>query len=148
MCDGTQFSPSSVVVYGMGDDFMQKNWKFRWVTVFGLAVAGVVFVSNLKSVEARPKYFTVFKKQYPKVTEAKKVKCNICHFGKKKKNRNDYGKALEKLVGKKNQKDIKKIKAAFKKAEKLKSSTKDKTFGDLLKDGKLPGKAPKSDKTK
>ena len=113
-----------------------------------MAVAGVVFMSNLKSVEARPKYFTVFKKQYPKVTEAKKVKCSVCHFGKKKKNRNDYGKTLEKLVGKKNQKNNKKIKDAFKKAESVKSSTEGKTFGDLLKDGKLPGKAPKSDKAK
>ena len=62
----------------------------------------------------------------------------MCHVGKKKKNRNDYGKALAKLMGKKNQKAAEAIDAAFAKAEKKKNA-KGVTFGSLIKDGKLPG---------
>ena len=38
----------------------------------------------------------------------------------------------------KNEKDEAKVKEALTKTEKEKSAVKDKTFGDLLKDGKLP----------
>ena len=43
---------------------------------------------------------------YPDVAkkdDVKTLKCNVCHFGKSKKNRNDYGKAIAKaLAPKKN----------------------------------------------
>jgi hypothetical protein len=38
--------------------------------------------------------------------------------------------------------EVDKIKEALKKTEKGKSSVEGKTFGDLINDGKLPGKAP------
>jgi len=113
--------------------------------VFGLAIAGLVFVAAARDAQARPKYFATFKETYPKLAEeADKVKCNICHYGDKKTNRNDYGKAIAKSLGEdaKNVMDAEKIKEALKKAEKEKSSTEGKTFGDLLNDGKLPGKNP------
>eukprot|EP00913_Durusdinium_trenchii_P008943 g8409.t1 len=90
--------------------------------------------------KARPKYFSAFAKKYPNVSEAKKTKCNVCHFGKKKKNRNDYGKALMKNISK-NEKDAAKITAALEKTESAKNA-KGETFGSLLKAGKLPGTAP------
>jgi hypothetical protein len=60
-----------------------------------LLLCGVFAVALVASVEARPNY----KKEHDKQIENKVVKdakCNVCHYGKSKKNRNDYGKALTK----------------------------------------------------
>ena len=76
-----------------------------------------------------------------------KAKCNICHEGKSKKDRNRYGAALGKLLNREKDKDNKeKIQAALDKVAKLKLDPKDEkspTFGDLIKAGKLPGGEPK-----
>ena len=61
--------------------------------------------------------------------------CNICHQGKERKNRNAYGAAIGKALGEKNVMDVEKINAALEKAGKEKPAGKDKTFGDLIKDG-------------
>jgi hypothetical protein len=72
-----------------------------------------------------------------------KVKCNVCHVGKTKKERNEYGKALDELLDKKTDiKDIPKIQDALEKVAGMKSNPKDPaspTFGELIKQGKLPG---------
>jgi hypothetical protein len=65
-----------------------------------------------------------------------KSNCNICHQGKNRKNRNEYGNALGKALGEKNVKDNQKIVEALEKAEQDKSG--DKSFGDLIKEGNLP----------
>jgi hypothetical protein len=92
--------------------------------------------------EARPEYNKEFWDTYPSLKDLKEnTKCDACH-GKEKKVRNDYGKAVGGALGETKVKDAEKIKAALKKAEGEKSSTDGKTFGDLIKDGKLPGKAP------
>jgi hypothetical protein len=114
--------------------------------VFGVA-AGLMVALSAQSSQARPKYFATFKEAYPKLEEqANEKKCNVCHIGATdKKTRNDYGKALHKGLGgdaEKNVMDAEKIKEAIKKAEKEKSSTEGKTFGDLITAGKLPGKNP------
>ena len=76
----------------------------------------------------------------------RKAKCNVCHKGKKKKDLNVYGEALGELLDKKKDKaDKEKIISALVKAAKMKSDPKDdssKTFGELIKDGKLPGGTP------
>ena len=84
----------------------------------------------------------------------KKVKCNLCHDpnkrtdkGKKsKKFRNAYGTELSKLLDrKKDKKDTKKIQEALDKVAKMKSDPKDPkspTYGDLIKQGKLPAGTP------
>jgi hypothetical protein len=85
---------------------------------------------------------------YPdKVTKAK---CNVCHVeGEKKNVNNEYGKALQKAgLSKQVAKDlkdpvkmaqaIKDMEKAFDDAAKEKNS-KDESFGDRIKDGKLPG---------
>jgi len=108
-----------------------------------LLVGGMLMSGN--QADARPQYNKAFHETYSGNKEvaalAANAKCSACHVGAKKTDRNDYGMALAKLVGAKNEKDDAKIKAALKAAEGEKSGTEGKTFGDLLKDGKLPGKS-------
>lgn len=122
---------------------MRKSWT--WIAC-GVAFAGAALLNAPQEAQARPGYLKEFNNTYPKLKDAAEAaKCGICHFGEKKTNRNDYGKAVGEALG---EKDVKgdgapaKIEAALKKAEAGKSSTDGKTFGDLLKDGKLPGKNP------
>lgn len=118
---------------------MRKNGT--WL-VYGAVLAALVFVVTAQDAQARPKYMGGFKEAYPAlVSQADTVKCNVCHFGDKKTNRNDYGMAVGKALGEKNVMDAEKIKEGLKKAEAEKNAD-GKTFGELIKDGKLPGKAP------
>jgi cytochrome c2 len=78
---------------------------------------------------------------------AAKAKCLICHEGHSKKNRNRYGKRLAKLLDrKKDKKNVEKIVAALDTVSQEKLNPDDAnspTFGDLIKEGKLPGGEPK-----
>ena len=122
--------------------------RIQYLTVMA-GMACVLLQPASQFAEARPNYNKEFWAKYDKEIGKFKetTKCNVCHFGAEKKNRNDYGKAVgEALVskdvgGKKQETDLDKIKAALDKAAKEKSGTEGKTFGDLIKDGKLPGKA-------
>jgi hypothetical protein len=112
--------------------------------------AGFVCAAGMSSASARQPYFDEFKGKYAgddadpefakTVTEAK---CFICHVGKSKKNRNAYGTALSKVIAKKEM-DKEKIREALGKIEKEKSAD-GTTFGELIKDNKLPGGPPKKD---
>jgi cytochrome c2 len=67
-----------------------------------------------------------------------KAKCNLCHEGKSKKNKNAYGKLLDTLLDrKKDAKNPEKIREALAKVESEKSSS-GVTYGELFKEGKLP----------
>ena len=67
-----------------------------------LVTVGVLLFSGTQRAQARPLYCKAFLAEYSsKVPEAKAAKCFICHVGKNKKNRNDYGKAIGKTTGKK-----------------------------------------------
>jgi hypothetical protein len=106
----------------------------------GMVVAGVVaglVIGFSTRVEARPNYKKVFDSTYEKVAKDNKTNCNVCHEGDEKKNRNNYGQAFGKVIAKM-EKDEAKVKEALVKIEKEKSAVEGKTFGDLLKDGKLP----------
>lgn len=109
----------------------------RSVMVAGV-VAGLVIGFNVR-VEARPNYKKAFDTNYEKVAKENKTTCNVCHKEgtDDKKQRNNYGEALTKNIAKM-EKDEAKIKEAFTKTEKEKSAIEGKTFGDLLKEGKLP----------
>lgn len=107
----------------------------RGIVVAG-CVAGLVVGFGAR-VEARPNYKKVFDSTYEKVAKENKTSCNVCHEGDDKKKRNNYGEALGKVISKM-EKDDAKVKEALTKIESEKSAVKDKTFGDLLKDGKLP----------
>lgn len=107
----------------------------------GMLLAGVVaglVMGFSASVEARPNYKKAFDTQYEKVAKENKTSCLVCHEeGDDKKKRNNYGTALAKNI-KAKETDAAKIAEAFTKTEKEKSAVADKTFGDLLKEGKLP----------
>lgn len=70
------------------------------------------------------------------------TRCNACHYGNDKQNRNDFGKEFGRTLGQNSSKDGEKIKAALRAAEQQKSATPEQTFGDLIRAGKLPGKRP------
>lgn len=106
--------------------------------VAGLAALASGLIDSEKA-EARPQFKKAIAAAYPDNAAVKKAGCGACHPVKDKKKRNDYGVALGKALGKKNEKDAAKVKAALTKAEAGKSATEGKTFGDLLKAGQLPG---------
>jgi hypothetical protein len=73
---------------------------------------------------------------------AQVAKCGICHQGKTKAVRNEYGRALSRFLGEDDAENKEKIRAALDKAAHVKSNPDDPhspTFGDLIKAGKLPG---------
>lgn len=117
------------------------------LAVFGLAISSARAIAPFKK-EFDEKYV----KKAP-ATDAEKslaaavgeAKCNVCHYGKSKKNRNTYGQALAKELTKKDGKDLAKIHAALDKVAAEKSNPDDAsspTFGELLNQGKLPGVDP------
>ncbi len=126
--------------------------------VFLLALCGFVTGTLLARIE--PAYgVDAFKKEFEskyvkkdaadgpekELAEAvTKAKCNVCHVGMNKKTRNDYGKALAKLLKKTDAKNTAKIQEMLEKVAGEKSSASDgssPTFGELIKQGKLPGGA-------
>jgi hypothetical protein len=108
-----------------------------------LALAGIVCLMSARQAEARPQYLRVWLKTYPDLaqkSDVKSLKCNVCHLGAKKTNRNDYGKAIVKaLDGKKNVKDEEKFTDVLKTAAKEKNAD-GKTYGEVLEAGELPSK--------
>ncbi len=104
------------------------------------AVGALAFLGAALSApeaQARPQYLKSFIETYPSLEEAAKMKkCGICHPNDKKM-RLDYGKAVGTNIGEKNQKDTTVIGEALMKAEEVKNKD-GKTFGELIKDGKLP----------
>ena len=115
-------------------------------TLGRFAIAGAclfaIVVLTGENASARPQYKSAFEKAYPDLAKkhgkAGKLTCAICHPVKDKKKRNDYGVAMTDDLKKKNQKDADIIKEALSKAEKLKNKD-DKTYGELIKAGELPG---------
>ncbi len=116
---------------------MRMSWT--WIAC-GVALAAAN-VCLAPTADARPNYNKEFWDAYPSLKAHAETKCGACH-GTDKKVRNDYGKAVGEALGGAKVTDAEKIKAAFKAAEDKASATEGKTFGDLIKDGKLPGKAP------
>lgn len=108
-----------------------------------LAVAAAVAFGSVwntgATAEARAQYNKAFQAKYPDLAAAKEAKCGVCHpSSDDKKVRNDYAMAFGKGLGMKNQKDEAKINEALAAAEGEKNAD-GKTYGDLIKAGKLPG---------
>jgi hypothetical protein len=116
------------------------------------SVAATLLVSHQRAyaVEAFKKQFEAkyVKKEPASDTEKSfaaavaSTKCNVCHVGKTKKVRNEYGKALNTFLTKKDAKDLEKIQEALAKAAEMKSNPSDPnspTFGELIAKGQLPG---------
>jgi hypothetical protein len=126
---------------------MKKSWMWMAMPL----VAAAMIVAGNTAMAIKP-FEAEFKKMYykpdgdanqKKLAEAiDKItmdgnSCGICHPGKSKKERNEYGKALNKLVTKMDKDDAKKIAEALKSTEGEKNSA-GKTFGEQLKAGLLP----------
>lgn len=126
--------------------------KLCAVALCAVAAMGTTVLVNVQRAEARANYKKQFEALYVKkdsadpnekklAEAAEAAKCNICHVGKEKKERNAYGQALAKLLMKK-ETDNAKIDAALQEVAKEHSKAGDPsspTFGDLIKEGKLPG---------
>ncbi|MBA3316181.1 MAG: hypothetical protein M3552_18130 [Planctomycetota bacterium] len=117
----------------------QSGRVLRYLVVPSLVGAAWLALPT-PNAEARPQYLEQFKKSYePLAEQAEEKKCAVCHGMGKKTERNLYGKALVAALGEeKNVKDPKAVEKVLKAAEEKESSQKDKTFGALIKDGKLP----------
>ena len=107
------------------------------------ACVSAILLLTVKTASARPQYSKAMSTAYPGLTKKHgtdgKLSCIVCHPTKSKKERNNYGAAVGKALGKRNVKDAAAIVAAFTKAEAVASATAGKTFGDLIKAVELPG---------
>lgn len=129
--------------------------KLSRLVAGGIALAVLSIALAPRTAEARPQYRAEFAKKYENLKEqVEEKKCFVCHpNGENKKINNDYGDALKKALGTKNEKDKKKIDEALEKIEKEPSKVPKepggkemKTFGELIKEGKLPGTNPEEKK--
>ncbi|MBA3313258.1 MAG: hypothetical protein M3552_16090 [Planctomycetota bacterium] len=122
--------------------------NLRAVAACGIGLAVLSITVMPQQAQARPQYRGAFGKKYENLKELiDEKKCFVCHpKGDDKKVNNDYGDALKKALGEKNVKPPEKLDEALSKIEKEPSKVpkepggKDmKTFGELIKEGKLPG---------
>jgi predicted ATP-dependent protease len=128
--------------------------KLYVLLVLGFVVLGL----NIPTAQAVPEFKKKFDAKYVEAsadekfkTAAEEAKCNVCHYGKSKKNRNDYGLALSELLKKDDYKADrikaqpeqveKEIYEAFEKIEAVKS-TNGQSYGERIKSGELPGINP------
>lgn len=131
---------------------------FRGQTVRGVPMVALVAVSLAAGASARPafaikQFFDEFKAVYVKpdsgeaadkalAAAVETAKCNVCHVGMNKKDRNAYGNALADLLDKKDDaKNVEKIRQSLEKVAAMPSDPAKPDapkFGDLIKQGKLP----------
>jgi hypothetical protein len=125
--------------------------NFCLLALFGF-VAGLL-LAHVESAHAIDPFKKEFEAKYVKAEPAtpeeqalaaavKTAKCNVCHVGVKKKDKNAYGLALHTLLDRKTDaKDKAKIQDALDKVAAMKSDPNNAdspTFGELLSQGKLP----------
>lgn len=126
--------------------------KAGTLTICGMVVAMLAGFAG--KADARPDYKKAHDAKYKGSSiegALAEAKCNACHYGKKKADRNDYGKALievglteekYKELKKDHKEDFEKlIKESLEKVLEKKNADGQK-FGDLIKAGKLPGTNP------
>jgi hypothetical protein len=125
--------------------------NFCLLALFGF-VAGTL-LAHVESAHAIDPFKKEFDAKYVKAepgspeetalaAAVKTAKCNVCHVGVKKKDKNAYGVALDALLDRKTDaKDKAKIQEALEKVATMKSDPNDAaspTFGELILQGKLP----------
>jgi hypothetical protein len=143
-----------------GGSFMKKAFVFALscglaaLVMFGVAMSPALAIKAFKD-----QFESKYVKEKPANDKEKalaeavaQAKCNVCHEGKKKKDRNAYGKELSKLLDKKvDKEDVKKIQKTLDQVAKLKVDPKDKkspSFGQRISEGKLPVDLPKKEEEK
>jgi hypothetical protein len=123
------------------------------ISIFSLMVLACAALASIDSARARLPYKKEWEKRYVKKDSAlpaekaltvavETAKCNVCHMGESKKEHNTYGTELKKFLTKNDQKNKEKIQKAFEEVEKMRSpegGAGSPTFGELIKQGKLPG---------
>ena len=122
------------------------SMNFSRNAVLAMAVVVVGGVVSQRPALAHKEFLEEFKEVYvkpdtPLAKEVETAKCNVCHAGSSKKERNAYGEALDKLLDKGDKKDTAKIRKALDEVAALPSDPEKKdspTFGALIKEGKLP----------
>ncbi|MBS0204179.1 MAG: hypothetical protein JSS49_14845 [Planctomycetes bacterium] len=108
------------------------------------AVAFLVLInSQIRPAIGRPQNVKTFGKTYEKEYANANVefRCTVCHLdGEKKTVHNNYGDALKKVMAEKklDGKNAAMVEKALREVESLPSAIPNKSFGDLIKDGKLP----------
>lgn len=121
--------------------------RSRFVCALGLGL-GLLAGSSPRPAFAIKQFADEFKAVYvkdgtPLAAAVESAKCNVCHKGASKKDRNVYGQALAERLDRKEDKDDKdKIRAALAEVAALPSVPGDAaspTFGALIAEGKLPG---------
>lgn len=132
--------------------------KPRLILLSSVLVFGMLVGPESRSAKAIPPFMDGFYDVYLKpdsqdakdkayVSLVQGAKCNLCHQGKSRKDRNPYGAALAQLLNRKTDKDNKEkihkalLTVAAKKVDPTKADSP--TFGDLISQGKLPGGNPK-----
>ena len=117
---------------------MQNFLKVGSNRLLCTAAVAILLSATTYKAKAHPPFLPLFNKQYKHLAEqAKQAKCIVCHRkkdNKDKKRFNNYGRALERVI----EKNKGKIVNIFEKVEGERSAIKGKTFGDLIKEGKLP----------
>lgn len=99
------------------------------------------FFDEFKAVYVKPDSAEAADKAL--AAEVETAKCVVCHAPSSKKERNSYGNALAELLDKKeDKKDTAKIRKALEQVAGMPSPS-GPTYGELLKQGKLPGAAAK-----
>ena len=126
------------------------------VNAIAIAAVAIIMLSADRT-DARPQYKSYFEKGVVAksknadfVTAAKEKKCNVCHFGTKKSDRNDFGKALAKYTTKagylEKKADATVLRKYFdeglKKVLEIKNPEGEK-YGERINAGKLPGSIEK-----
>jgi hypothetical protein len=133
-----------------GSDSQEHVMRYGVAFLVFCAVAAGVFW--IRSARAGKPYLEQFKAVYvnPKATDREKLifneavekdGCNLCHLPKPSKGYNAYGQQLTKLLTKADGNNPQKIRAALAKVGKMKSKPDDPnspTFGERIKQGKLP----------
>ena len=124
---------------------MIRDYRYACLAALGLTVA---VGGGTREAFAIKQFADEFKAMYvkegtPLAAAVEGAKCNVCHMGTSKKERNVYGHALaERLDKKEDAKNVEKIKKALEEVAWLPSDPANAgspTFGALLKEGKLPG---------
>lgn len=110
----------------------------KFITVASV-LTGLLTLPCVQTAHARPLYMRGFSQQYPHIEPlTREAKCSVCHCKEQKRAINEYGQALAKALKIKNVKNRDVISKSLVEAEEAESTTPGKTFGDLIKEGKLP----------
>jgi len=127
---------------------MIRMSRSGWVVAAGVACLSGGFARDAFAIKQFADEFKAVyvKPDTPLAAAVETAKCNVCHAGSSKKERNVYGEALaERLDKKEDAKNVEKIRKALEEVAALSSDPSKPdapTFGTLIEEGKLPAGAP------